>query len=301
MEHTCTIMGDFQTFDSEPLQEDLHLDSEGIEHFTCWFLGLDPSGKDVCPVPLRYDVSLLADSVLPSHFGLLVLGCSDHWLGGLAGRGPRCGRGRGTLAVQGSFLWNTHGLGWQGGGWLMEMVERWLVGEVVGVEVLIKVVVGLEIRQSFPLVWWLRCSGQGQTQNLGLKVSDVLGWVSSSRGRLAAAGRWLGSAQDVRLRYTVPDGLVGRVQVFLVGGPGLAAGDRLQSVGATGWSNRRRHGAAKGAVTEGGDARAGAARQVGVTASRGGLWTGGRGRYRVEGRLGVGVRGRTRVRAPNLQ
>lgn len=169
----------------------------------------------------------------------------------------------------------------------MEMVERWLVGEVVGVEVLIKVVVGLHIRQSIPLVGWLRGSGQGQTQNLGLKVSDVLGRISPSGGRLAAAGRRLGSAQDVRLRYTVSDGLVGRVQVFWPGRPGLAAGDGLQGVRATGWRNRRRDGAAKVAtVTERGDARAGAARQVGVTASRGGWWTGGRGRYRVEGRLG---------------
>lgn len=267
---------DFQTSAS--------ISTEGIEHFACWFWGLDPSGKDVCPVPSRRDVSLLTDSVLPSHLGLLVLGRSHDWLGGLAGRGPGCGQGGGTLAVQGHFLWNTHGFGWQGGGWLMELVERWLVGEVVGVEVLIKVVVGLQVRRSIPLVWW--CSGQGQTQNLGLKVSHVLGWISSPGGRLAAAGRRLGSAQDVRLRYTVPDGLVGTVQVFWGGGPGLAAGDGLQSVRATGWRNRRRDGAANVAVAEGGDPGAGAARQVGATASRGRLRTGGRGRYRVEGGLG---------------
>lgn len=160
----------------------------------------------------------------------------------------------------------------------MEVIEWRLVGEIVGVKVLVKVAVGLEIHQSVHLVWWLWSSSQSQTHNLG--------WVSSSGGGVAAAGRLLGSIQDVGLRYTVPDGLVGGVEVFLVSGPGLAAGDRLRSVGATGWRSRRRDGATEGAVTEGGDARAGAARQGAATAIQGGRWTGGRGRNRVEGRLG---------------
>lgn len=162
----------------------------------------------------------------------------------------------------------------------MEVVERRLVGEVVWVEVLVKVVVG-----------WLWGSGQGQTHNLGLRVSKGRPWGRSSRGRVAAAGRLFGSAKDVRLRHTVPDRLVGRVQVLLVGGPGLAAGDRLQSVRATAGGPGQRRRAPKVAVTEGGDARAGAARQRGVTAIQDALGTGGRGRYRVEGRLGGGEEG----------
>lgn len=102
---------------------------------------------------------------------------------------------------------------------------------------------------------------------------------------MAAAGWGLDSVQDFRLRHAVPDGLIGRVEVLLVGGPGLAAGDGLQGVCAAGWGVRRRGGATKVALTEGGDSRAGAARQSGVTAIQDGLWTGGRGRYRVKGRL----------------
>lgn len=226
--------------------------SEGIEHFTAWFLAVDPSLSSL----FWLAVSLLADAVLPRHFCLLVLGGGDEGLGDLAWRGLQRGQWRSTL-----FCWNARGLGGQGRGWLMEVVEWRLGGEVVVVEVLVKVVVGLEIRQSLHLLRWLWCSGQGHTHNLGqvARVCEGLGWLSSTRGRVAAAGCRVGSAQDVRLRYAVPDGLVGRVQLLLVGGPGLAAGDRLQSVCATGWRVSRRGGATTAAVTEGGDARAGAA------------------------------------------
>lgn len=161
----------------------------------------------------------------------------------------------------------------------MEVVERRLVGQVVWVEGLVKVEVGLEVGQAIRLLRWLRGSAQGQTQQLGLRGSDGQGGVPSSRGGVAAAGRRSGCVQGVRLRCAAPDGLLGGVQVLRVGGPGLAAGGRLQSV-------RRGGGATKGAVAEGGDARAGAAREGGVTAIQDGRRTGGRGRYRLEGRLG---------------
>lgn len=193
MEDTCTFMA--QVTEELPYFSTSISTSRGSNGFR-----LDPSGKDVC---FRQDVSLLTDSVLPRHFCLLTLGRSDDWLGDLVGHVPWSGHRRSTLAFHGFFFWNTHGFGWQGGGWLVEVIERRLVGEVVGVEVLVKVAVGLEIQKSICLVWWLWSSGQSQTHNLG--------WVSSSGGGVAATGRLFGSIQDVRLRYTVPDGLVGGV------------------------------------------------------------------------------------------
>lgn len=189
-------------------------------------------------------MSLLAHAVLPRHLGLLVLGGSDGGLGDVAGRGRR----RSAL-----LLWDARGFGGQGGAWLMEVVERRLVGQVVWVEGLVKVVVGLEVGQSIRLLRWLRGSAQGQTQQLGLKGFDGRGGVPSSRGGVAAAGRRFGCVQDVRLRCAAPDGLLGRVQVLWVGGPGLAAGGRLKGVCATGRRVRRGGGATKGAVAEGGD------------------------------------------------
>lgn len=241
-------------------RQGLHLYFEGTNQFTAWFLALGPSGTAESSV-FGLDVSVPADAVFPRHLGLLVLGGSDDGLGDVAGRGPGRGWRSSTL-----FFWNPRGFGGQGRAGLMEVVERRLVGEVVRVEVLVKVEVGL---QSLHLLPWLRCSTQGHGHQLGVGV------VGSSRGRVAVAGRMLGSAHDVRLRQTGPDGLVGGVQVLGVGAPGLAAGGVGRGGGAT-----------KGAVTEGGDARAGAARQRGATATQDRWRTGGRGRYRVEGRLG---------------
>lgn len=233
--------------------------------------------------------SLLADAVLPRHFSLLVLGRCDYGLGDLARHRSRCRRRRrSTLGVQGVFFRDAPlsevGFGGQGGWRLVEVVERRVVGDVVRVEVVVVVVV-LRVRQ--PVLLLLRLlwsSGGGRTRSLGLDLDSCLGRGDASRGGVAAAGRGFDSVQDFGLGDAVPDRLVKRVQVFLVGGPGLAAGDGVQGVCATG----RGVGGGGGpevALTEGGDSGAGAARQGGVTAIQDGLWTGGRGRYRVQGRL----------------
>lgn len=215
---------------------------------------------------------------------MLVLGRSDYGLGDLARHGPGRRRRRRRLGVQGVFFRDTtlSGVGFGGQGWgrLVEVVQRRVVGDVVRVEVGVEVVV-LGVRQPVLLLRRMWSSGGGRTQSLGLDLA-------ASRGRVAAAGWGFDSVQDFRLGDAVPDGLVERVQVFLVGGPGLAAGDGLQGVCATGWGVRGGGGAAEVALTEGGDSRAGAAGQGGVTAIQDGLRTGGRGRYRVQGRLGGG-------------
>lgn len=171
------------------------------------------------------DVLVLVHTVLPRHFGLLILGGGHGGLGDLAGYGPQCGQRRSTI-----FFWNTGGFGGQGWGGLVEVVEQRLREEGVRVEVLVKVAVGLDVWRSIHLQHCLWCSSPGQTHKLGLRVSEGLGWGRSSWGRVAPAGQWFDSIQDLRLRYTGPERLVGRVQVLLVGGPGLAAGDGLQRV-----------------------------------------------------------------------
>lgn len=236
--------------------------------------------------------SLLADAVLPRHFSLLVLGRCDYRLGDLARHRSRCWRrSRSTLGVQGVFFRDAPlsevGLGGQGGWRLVEVVERRVVGDVVWVEVVVVVVV-LRVRQPVLLLLlrllWSSGGGRTRTWSLGLDLDSCLGRGDASRGGVAAAGRGFDSVQDFGLGDAVPDGLVERVQVFLVGGPGLAAGDGVQGVCATG-RGVGGGGGPKVALTEGGDSGAGAARQGGVTAIQDGLWTGGRGRYRVQGRL----------------
>lgn len=106
----------------------------------------------------------------------------------------------------------------------MEMVERWIVGNVVRVKVVVVKLVLL--LQSI----WLWNSSAAQPCSLRLDLVSHLGWIDSSWGRVAAAGGRFNSLQDVWLRDAVSDGLIRRVQVFLVSGPGLAAGDGLQGV-----------------------------------------------------------------------
>lgn len=163
------------------------------------------------------------------------------------------------------------------------MVERREVVDVVGVEVVVEVLV-LELLQPV-LLLWLWSSGGGQRRSLGLGVASSLGRGDASWGGVAAGGRGFDPVQDFGLGDAVSDGLVRRVQVLLVGGPGLAAGDGLQGVCAAGGGVGGRGGAAEVALAQRGDSRAGAARQGGVTAIQDGLRTGGRGRYRVQGRL----------------
>lgn len=233
-------------------------------------------------------LSLLTEAVLPRHLSLLILGGCDYGLGDLARHWSRSRRGWCRLGVEGVLFRDTplSEVGFGGQGWrrLVEVVERRVVGDVVWVEVVVIVVeLGGWQRLLLLRLWW--SSSGGRTRSLGLDLAPRLGWADTPWGRVAAAGRGLDTVQDFRLRHAVPDGLIGRVQVFLVCGPGLAAGGRLQGVCAAGWGVRGGGGAAKVALTEGGDSRAGAARQSGVTAIQDGLWTGGRGRYRVQGRL----------------
>lgn len=181
--------------------------------------------------------SSLTDAVLPRHFSLLILGGCDYGLGDLAWHGPGCRRRGCGLGVKGVFFRDTPlsevGLGGQGWRGLVEVVERRVVGEVVRVKVVVVVVV-LGVWQPLLLLWLLWSSGGGRTRGLGMGLAACLGRGDASRGGLAAAGRGFDSVQDIRLGDAVPDGLVRRVQVFLVGGPGLAAGDRLQGVCAAG-------------------------------------------------------------------
>lgn len=163
----------------------------------------------------------------------------------------------------------------------MEVVERWIVGDVVWVEVVVVEVMLLLLLQPVQLGLW----SSNAAQSWKLDLTPHLGSVDPSRGGEAAAGCVFDSVQDIWLRYAVPDGLIESVQVFLVGGPGLAARDGLQSVGLAGWGVRGGGGAAKVTLTQRGDPRAGATGQGGVTAIQDGLRTGGRGRYRVQGRL----------------
>lgn len=108
----------------------------------------------------------------------------------------------------------------------MEVVKRRVVGDVVWVELVVVVVV-LGVRQPVLLQWLLWSSSGGRTRCLGLDLTPGLGRGDASRGGVAAAGRGFDSVQDFRLGDAIPDGLVRRVQVFLVSGPGLAAGDGL--------------------------------------------------------------------------
>lgn len=103
------------------------------------------------------------------------------------------------------------------------MVERRVVGEVVWVEVVVVEVV-MRVRQPILLLQLWSYNG-GRSWSLGLDLDPWLGWSNSSWGGVAAAGCGLDSVQDFRLRDAVPDRLVRRVEVLLVGGPGLAAGD----------------------------------------------------------------------------
>lgn len=167
----------------------------------------------------------------------------------------------------------------QGRRGLVEVVERWIVGDVVWVEVVVVEV--MLLLQPVQLGLW----SSNAAQSWKLDLTPHLGWVDPSRGREAAAGWGFDAVQDIWLRHAVLDGLIERVQVFLVGGPGLAARDGLQSVGLAGWGVRGGGGAAKVTLTQRGDPGAGAAGQGGVTAIQDGLRTGGRGRYRVQGRL----------------
>lgn len=245
----------------------------------------------ICPYKPWGGVLLLADAVLPRHFSLLILGGCDYGLGDLAWHGPRCRRWRRCRLADQGVLFRDAALsevGFRGQRRrLMEVVERWVVGDVVWVEVMVElvVVVGvLWVWQHILLLHLLNSDG-GRTRSLGLDLGPHLSRGDASRGRVAAAGRGLDSIQDFRFGDAVPDGLVRWVEVLLVGGPSLAAGDGLQGVCAAGGGVRGGGGATKVALTEGGDSGAGAAWQVGVTAIQDGLWTGGRGRYRMQGRL----------------
>lgn len=74
----------------------------------------------------------------------------------------------------------------------MEMVERWIVGNVVRVEV---VVVKLVLLLLQPI--WLRSSSAAQPCSLRLDLVAHLGRIDSSWGRVAAAGRRFNSFHDV--------------------------------------------------------------------------------------------------------
>lgn len=86
----------------------------------------------------------------------------------------------------------------------MELVKRWVVGEVVWVEVVVVVVV-LGVRQPILLLW--RSSG-GRTRSLGLDLASCLGRGDASWGGVAAAGWGFHSVEDVGLGDAVPDGLI---------------------------------------------------------------------------------------------
>lgn len=107
----------------------------------------------------------------------------------------------------------------------MEVVQRWVLRDVVRVEVVVVVVV-VRVRQPL-LRQWLWSSSGGRGWSWRLDLAAWLGRRHASWGGVAAAGRELDSVQDLWLGDTVPDGLVRRVRVLLVGGPGLAAGDGL--------------------------------------------------------------------------
>lgn len=100
-----------------------------------------------CSYKPRGGALLLADAVLPRHFSLLILGGCDYGLGDLARHGPWSRRWRGCrLADQGVLLRDAalSEVGFRGQCWrLMEVVEGWVVGDVVGVEVVLVVVVGV--------------------------------------------------------------------------------------------------------------------------------------------------------------
>lgn len=115
----------------------------------------------------------------------------------------------------------------------MEMIKRRIVGDVVWMEVVVVKQVLLLLQPILLLGLW--SSSAAQTWSLRLDLIGHLGRVDSSWGRVAAAGRRFNSLQDVWLRHAVPDGLIRRVQVFLVGGPGLTAGGGLQGVCTAGW------------------------------------------------------------------
>lgn len=108
----------------------------------------------------------------------------------------------------------------------MEVVKRRVVWDVVWVEVVVIVDV-LGVRQAILLLWLCWSSGGGQTRSLGLDLAPGLGRGDASWSGVAAAGWGFDSVQDFRLRDAVPDRLVRRVEVFLVSGPSLAAGDGL--------------------------------------------------------------------------
>lgn len=100
-------------------------------------------------------VLFLTDAVLPRHLRLLLLGCCDYGLGDLAGHGAGCGRQGCGLGVEGVFFGDTplSEVGFGGQGWrrLVEVVKRRVVGDVVWVEVVVVVVLG--VRQ--PILLWL--------------------------------------------------------------------------------------------------------------------------------------------------
>lgn len=88
------------------------------------------------------------------------------------------------------------------------MVQRWVVGDVVWVEVVVVVVVVLGVRQPILLLWLLWSSSRGRDRSLGLDLTPCLGRGDASWGRVAAAGRGFDSVQDFRLGDAVPDRLV---------------------------------------------------------------------------------------------
>lgn len=145
---------------------------------------------------------------------------------------------------------------------------------------------------AFSQVWfWRKCRGlvvmvMGvcDVYSVGMVVVAVRRkpWRNDHRSRMAAAGGRLQIVQHLRLGDAVANGEVGRLGLFRVHGPSLAGGPRVQCVGPC-W--RLRGGLDKVALAQGGDAAAGTAGQGGVTTIQARLWTGGRGRYRVKGRL----------------
>lgn len=154
-------------------------------------------------------MSLLTDAVLPGHFSLLILGRCDYGLGDLAWHGSGCRGRRCGLGVQGVFFRDAplSEVGFWGQGWrgLVEVVERWVVGDVVRVEVVVVEVV-LGVRQPILLLRLLWSSAGGRS--LGLDLAPCMGRGDASRGGVAAAGRGFDSVQDFRLGDAVPDGLV---------------------------------------------------------------------------------------------
>lgn len=190
--------------------------------------------------------------MFPCHLGLLLL-VSKQRLGDLAGHGSR---DRSQVLFRDAPFPQVR-FGRQSRCRLMVVVVR--VGDVYSMWVVMvemEVMVGVAIG-GHP---W------GYTQR---------GWVTTARSGLERV-------QNFRLGDAVAYGEVGTLGFLCVRGPGLAARHRVQGVGS---SRRLGGGLGEVALAQRGDATAGAAGQGGVTAIQARLWTGGWGRYRVQGRL----------------